>query len=142
MSAGLSRRVVLLAPLLAATTRCASAQAPDQEWRGNSGGGPYGATLVAGDDAEWRTLWARLQQPVPFPLPYYAIAFSIALGSRSTGGFGIRIESIVAQDGVLVVNWVETTPSANTMQTQQVTDPYLVRLLPRTNLPVHIVKAG
>lgn len=142
MSIALSRRVVLLAPLLAATTRCASAQAPDQEWRGNTGGGPYSAALVARDDAEWRTLWARLQQPAPFPLPYYTIALSIALGARPTGGFGIRIDSIFAEDGVLVVNWTETTPPANTMQTQQVTDPYLVRLLPRTNLPVRVVKVG
>ncbi len=137
-----SRRALLVAPFVLGVARHASAQAPDQEWRGDVGGGPYEAAELAREDADWRTLWARLRQPAPFALPYYAMGLSIALGTRMSGGFGIRIDSIAADNGVLVVTWLETKPPAGTMQTQQVVDPYLVRLLPRSNLPVRVVKAG
>ncbi len=137
-----SRRALLAAPLLLGATRCAFAQAPDQEWRGITGGGPAEATELARTDAEWRSFWARLRQPAPFALPASAMGLWIALGMRTSGGYGIRVERIAADGGALVVTWTETRPAPGTMQTQQITDPYLIRLLPRTDLPVRVVKAG
>lgn len=135
-----SRRTLLAAPLVLSAARCASAQTPDQEWRGITGGGPAETAQLARDDAAWRALWAGLRQPAPFPLPASAMGLWIALGLRPSGGFGIRIERIATEGGVLVVTWAETRPAPGTMQTQQITDPYVIRLLPRTDVPVRVVK--
>jgi hypothetical protein len=68
------------------------------------------ARIVVRDDVTWRALWSQIylgSAPVP-PLP--AIDFSremivvVALGSRSTGGYGILLEdaSADAKDGTAI----------------------------------------
>ena len=137
-----TRRAMLLGAFAMSATRCASAQTFDQEWRGAMGGGPNQSTELARETADWNILWSRLRQPTPAPLPAGAMAVGITLGTRPTGGFGIRVDSARPENGVFVVTWSEVAPAPGTFVTQALTDPYLVRLFPRTDLPVRVQKAG
>ena len=61
-----------------------------------------------------------------------------------SNGFGNAQETNLFREFSRIVSSGELQPKwgAIALQTQQVIDPYLVRMLPRTNLPVRIVKVG
>lgn len=48
------------------------------------------------------------------------------LGEKTTGGYGIKVESVVETDKNIVVTINEISPEMNTMQTQVLSKPYTV----------------
>ena len=124
--------------ILATLPACAQDARPPaaQEWRGAYGGGPSEAARIAHNQAEWAALWASLSAPAPIALPAEAFAVEISLGLRSTGGYGVRIISAEADGPAFVVTWAEAAPAPGTITTQALSDPYVVRLIPRTALAV------
>ena len=107
-----------------------------QEWRGAFGGGPSEAVRVARNQAEWAALWASLSAAVPMALPAEAFAVEISLGLRNTGGYAVRIVSAAVDGQAFVVTWAEAAPAPSAITTQALSDPYVVRLIPRTALAV------
>jgi hypothetical protein len=71
--------------------------------------------------------------------PKKQFAVVIGLGPRRSGGFGVNIVSARESQGKFYVYYRETTPQG--MTTMAITHPYLVKLFPKTNLPVVVGKA-
>lgn len=100
------------------------------------------ARIVVDDAAQWAEVWARLwnnQRPLP-PLPAVDFAREVvivaAMGSRPTGGYGVRVQDAAVQANQVVVRAVETSPGSGCVTTQAFTAPADVVKLPRTDRPV------
>ena len=92
---------------------------------------------VIRDQASWARLWAEIHAgftPAP-PLPPVDFAqhmlIAVALGTRPSGGFGVKVESVTNRGGRLEVAVVEACPAARAMVTQSLTQPVEVVRTPR-----------
>lgn len=100
------------------------------------------ARLVVGEHTMWREVWAsmwRTRSPQP-PLPEIDFAREMvvvaALGARTTGGYGILIESADAGPTGLTIHVVSTAPGSTCAVTLAVTRPVDIARLRRHNGPV------
>lgn len=107
----------------------------------NSGFGQQ-TRLVVGSQAEWQAAWTRLWKnhaPVP-PPPAVDFANEVvllaAMGSRSSGGFTIRVQDAAARTDHVAVRVIETSPGGGCVVTGALSEPVDVVRLPRTALPV------
>ena len=101
--------------------------------------------LVVRDSAKWHTVWASIWSgttPMPatpnvdFTKEMVIVA---ALGSRSTGGYSIVLDSAMATSAGLVV-WIGTSsPGARCVTTQAFTAPVDVARIQRIDEPVDFV---
>jgi hypothetical protein len=101
--------------------------------------------LVVRDNATWHTVWASIWSgttPMPatpnvdFTKEMVIVA---ALGSRSTGGYSIVVDSAMATSAGLVV-WIGTSsPGARCVTTQAFTAPVDVARMQRIDEPVGFV---
>lgn len=57
---------------------------------------------------------------------------AVFIGSRNTGGYGVKIDSITELSGNLEVNVTETTPGKNCMVTDAITAPFVLLKIPKT----------
>jgi hypothetical protein len=105
--------------------------------------------LVVRDDASWQTLWNEIHSrgtPVP-PVP--AIDFSremivvAAMGTRSTGGYGILLESAseYGTDGI-AISVLSISPGSNCGVTLAFTTPVDIARLPLHPGPVRFIERG
>jgi hypothetical protein len=101
--------------------------------------------LVVRDNATWHTVWASIwlgTTPMPAtPNVDFAKEMVIvaALGSRSTGGYSIVVDSAMATSAGLVV-WIGTSsPGARCVTTQAFTAPVDVARIQRIDEPVRFV---
>jgi HEAT repeat protein len=89
----------------------------------------------------WNRLWEWLGETPPAKLDSSRdMAVGIFLGTRLTGGYGIAILSAKEEAGVFVIHYVETKPRG--IVTQALTTPYLITLLPKTDMKVTFKKWG
>ena len=98
------------------------------------------ADLVISDLRTWAVMWARLnagRQPQP-PLP--AVDFPtervilVALGQRNSGGYEIRIDSVVHFERGSVTYVTATAPGDRCVTTGALTQPVdVIRLSPRVD---------
>jgi len=101
--------------------------------------------LVVRDNATWHTVWASIWSgtaPMPatpnvdFTKEMVIVA---ALGSRSTGGYSIVVDSAMATSAGLVV-WIGTSsPGARCVTTQAFSAPVDVARIQRIDEPVGFV---
>ncbi len=98
--------------------------------------------LVVRDSAGWSTLWQLVhanQDPVP-PLP--AIDFTremilaVGLGTRSTGGYNVLLTAASEDSAGVNVQVVETSPGADCITTQALSQPVDLARAPRRDAPV------
>ena len=99
--------------------------------------------LILADASSLQMAWAQLYrglQPKP-PLP--SVNFRTervvlaALGTRSHGGYSIRIDSLVAHELGTIVYVTATAPGSDCFTTQALTEPvHLVRVSPPPKGPV------
>ncbi len=122
--------------VLPACTQDARLADAAQEWRGAFGGGPSPATRVVRTQAEWSALWASLSTREPMSLPADSFGVQISLGLRNTGGYAVAVISAAPEGDQFVVVWSEARPAPGAIVIQALTDPYVVRVIPRTTLPV------
>ena len=109
------------------------------EWKGPHCGQTQASARVVNTAGEWETLWADIGKPPPAELGEHAAA-AVFLGSRPTGGFGVRFHEPVTEGGKLKVRYEILVPKG--FVTQAFTEPYAVRLLPKTGLAVELLEAG
>lgn len=111
-----------------------------QEWTNRYRQVPAG-TQVIQTQAEWKNFWqGRMEETAPSEFnPKQHTAVVIALGPRRSGGYGIKITDAKVENGRFVVKYQETTPKG--MATMAITHPSLVKLFPKTTLPVVIERA-
>jgi hypothetical protein len=98
--------------------------------------------LVIRDSATWHGYWAAIQRPfIPAPAAP-GVDFSremivlAAAGTRPTGGFGIRIETVTADSARVVVVVRRTIPGSSCAVAAAVTQPVDLARIPVTPLPV------
>jgi hypothetical protein len=111
-----------------------------KEWSNRYRQIPAG-TQVIQTQAEWKNFWqGKMQDQVPSEFnSKQHTAVVIALGARSSGGYGVKITDAKEDNGRFVVKYQETIPQG--MATMAITYPSLVKLFPKTKLPVVIEKA-
>jgi hypothetical protein len=104
------------------------------------------ARLVVRDAAAWQSLWAQIYQrrfPVP-PVP--AIDFSremlvvVALGSRSSGGYGIMIDGASDGGAYVTIAVRSISPSPKCGVTAALTQPVDIARLPRRDGEVRFLE--
>ena len=146
----------VLALLMAACAESASPLEPDLDEL-EPGGAPVAVTrlrerpsfytgynepgrLVVDDQVELDQAWSRLgvyqpggSPPVDFGRELVVVA---AMGSRSTGGYSIRVEEVRAYADHVTVHVVETSPSRSCITTQAFTAPAEAVKIPRTSLEI------
>ncbi|MES2525045.1 MAG: protease complex subunit PrcB family protein [Gemmatimonadota bacterium] len=75
------------------------------------------------DDA-WRTLHSRLPgNPAPAVDLSTRMVVVVALGSRNTGGHGVRVDSVTSDGTRTTVHYTATAPGTSCMTTQMITSP-------------------
>ena len=98
--------------------------------------GQDGYTLI--DDMEdWQVSWNKLHgtySPVP-ALPEIDLAENSVLiyrlGTRSSGGYGVAISSIVDQGDSLLVSVLEKQPGEGCMTTMAISSPFVIVSFPK-----------
>ncbi len=115
----------------------------ETEWRGSQGGKEAFSVVVARTAFAWRALWEGNGRTPPAEFDASrTIAAALFLGQRRTGGFGITIESIRRRGAFMVVRFEEIRPAPDAMVSQALTSPYLVRLIPKTEVPIAFERVG
>ncbi|MBW3573003.1 MAG: protease complex subunit PrcB family protein [Gemmatimonadetes bacterium] len=100
------------------------------------------AQLVVESRAEWEEVWRRMWQYTDPAPAAPAIDFSrhtvvvAAMGSRPTGGAGVRVEKAASHADHVVVQVVETSAGDGCGTTQAVSAPVDVVAIPRTPQPI------
>lgn len=97
--------------------------------------------VVIRDAAAWKEMWSRIwtTQPAP-PLPNVdfnqEMVIVAALGTRSSGGYSIAIESAYREGGSLHIVIRTEAPGSGCMATMALTAPVDVARVPRSADPV------
>jgi hypothetical protein len=96
------------------------------------------ARIVVRDDDEWRRVWGRIRAGSEPPAVDFAanMALVAALGTKRSGGFDIRIESLDASNGEWLVTVVEHTPAPGCQVLAALTSPADVVVVPRSDAEV------
>jgi PrcB C-terminal len=107
------------------------------QWSGQYGGGPsFSTRVVRGADA-WAALRSSFGDRLPDGLnPSTQMAVVVEIGGRPTGGYSVSILSAAASQGSLVVTYAERAPGRGQFVTEALTNPWVVAILPRSDLPV------
>ena len=99
--------------------------------------------IVVRDSASWAALWPRIvgtHSPRPRP-PRVDFASEMvivaSMGVRSSGGYLVAIDSIVARDDTLRVLVREQSPGPRCGTTAALTEPVAIARIARSDLPVH-----
>ena len=102
--------------------------------------------IVVRDPDSWQALWVRINGtllPVP-PAP--AVDFSremlvvVALGARSTGGYGILVDAANESDNAGIAVTVRSISPKNCITTQAFTQPIDIARLARRDGPVSFIE--
>jgi hypothetical protein len=110
------------------------------EWSGDWGGETAKRTVVCRNAAQWVALWSSQSRPLPGADFSRWTAVGVFLGTRPSGGYGVELTSVVNTPRETVVRWRETKPRPDETVIAALTQPYRIRLIPRTDLPVRFVE--
>jgi hypothetical protein len=115
------------------------------EWRGFHSGITKPGTFVFRDRAAWESFWRRHDtSPSASPPPAVdfqkAMAAAVFSGEKSTGGFAVDIVDVRDLGQDLLVLYRETAPPPNAVVTEALTQPFHIRLIPRSTKPVRFQK--
>jgi hypothetical protein len=85
-------------------------------------------------DAEWTALWQQHSPDRPKPKVDFSKEMVVALfmGSRPNAGFSTAVTLTTDANGVLVVKYTETIPSADLIAAQVLTFPYHIVAIPKS----------
>ena len=83
--------------------------------------------------AEWGALWKENGANAPLPAVDFSreMVVGVFLGTRPTAGYGVEIVRAIGTSGALVVEYVETAPSRDTITAQILTAPYHLVAIPK-----------
>jgi hypothetical protein len=113
------------------------------QWAGQHSGRETAANEVLRTPEEWDAFWKKVGGNRPRPLNVSReMAVAIQLGGRRTGGFSVEVLRTQVQEGKLIVEYRETAPEPGMMVTQELTEPWIVAIIPRSDLPVVFRNTG
>ena len=123
----------LLAVLAASALAAAPKGGAPMEWKGSFCPVEKASHRVVETSAAWEALWKELGKPSPAADLKKHFAVAVFLGSRPTGGYSAVFEEAADEKGQTVVRYSVRGPQG--MAIQAFTQPYAVRLYPRTGKP-------
>jgi hypothetical protein len=103
---------------------------------------PDSQRVVIRDAAAWRRYWSAIHQPFIPPPAVPDVDFTremvvlAAMGTRQSGGFGIRIDSTTMEPARLTVQVTQRLPGRGCAVPAVVTQPVDLVRVPATTLPV------
>jgi hypothetical protein len=113
------------------------------QWHGSSySGGDFSVVKIYAA-GHWRQFWQEYlgrEQPVDFDESLHQAVY-IELGVRPTGGYSVEVVRVYEEDKHLVLEYVEHEPAPDRYVTQALATPWVMVLLPRTDLHVVTRKA-
>ena len=83
--------------------------------------------------AEWGALWKENGANSPLPAVDFSreMVVGVFVGTRPTAGYGVEIVRAIGNSSTLVVEYVETAPSRDTITAQILTAPYHLAAIPK-----------
>ena len=97
--------------------------------------------LVVTDAMSWGVVWQRAYATLTPQPPQPAVDFATeavivaSLGERFTGGFDIRVDSVVTHEGGIAVYLTTVAPGPSCVTTQSLTQPIHAVRVPRPHGP-------
>ena len=84
-------------------------------------------------DAEWGALWKENGAKAALPAVDFSreMVVGVFVGTRPTAGYGVEIVRAIGNSSTLVVEYVETAPSRDTITAQILTAPYHLAAIPK-----------
>lgn len=110
----------------------------DQQWKGQFCGVSAPETRTAKTPEQWEALWKDIGRPAPAVDLSGKMAVAVFLGERPTGGFRVQFLEPKTSKERVTLGYRVLPPKG--MAIQAFTQPYAVRLLPLSKLPVEIVE--
>jgi hypothetical protein len=99
-------------------------------------------TTVARNQQRWASLWHRINGEPPRALEVAAeMGVMVQLGERPTGGYQVRLLRSYAENGSCVIEFTEVAPAPDRYVTQALTQPWVIAVVPASELPVVFRKA-
>lgn len=106
----------------------------DQIDKGQYGDITEGTRTVLRDEEAYASFWKRLHAdrgsvPEPPSVDFEKrVVVAVVLGQRSNGGYGVRIDAVMASEkgGQMQVQFTETVPGGECPVTQALTSPYVL----------------
>ncbi|MPZ18348.1 MAG: VWA domain-containing protein [Luteitalea sp.] len=91
--------------------------------------------IVIRSQAEWEKLWESLPTGKPLPKVDFEQEMLVAvfLGRRSTGGYSVRVDSVRREGDGIIVAYREVAPASDAIRTQQLTTPFAVARVVKTD---------
>lgn len=117
--------------------RPAPAEETIMEWKGAFCPVAQASHRVVKTQEQWRALWREIGGEAPRADLDSHMAVAVFLGSRPTGGYGVEFGKPAEGADELVVSYRVKTPG-EMMVIQAFTQPYGVRLFPKTSKPVRV----
>jgi hypothetical protein len=122
------------APEVATDTLNSGTASVDQIAEGQYSDLVEGTQEILRDDDAYASFWERLHANQESPPERPAVDFeervvvAIALGKRPTGGYGVKIDEVLAEEGggEMKVKFTETVPGDECFVTQAQTSPYVL----------------
>ena len=83
--------------------------------------------------AEWGALWKENGAKAALPAVDFSreMVVGVFVGTRPTAGYGVEIVRAIGNSSTLVVEYVETAPSRDTITAQILTAPYHLAAIPK-----------
>lgn len=99
--------------------------------------------VVVRSAAEWSALWKIHDPKGQSPAIDFSreMVLAVFLGSRPTAGYAIEIVRAVGNSGTLIVEYVESAPSGDTITAQVLTAPYHLAAISKHDGEVRFQKA-
>jgi len=129
---------VISSPSTAATAK----ETVPMEWKGQSSSAAKPWTVIVKTQAQWEKVWETIGQEPP-PVDFTAhFAVAVFLGQKNSGGYGINFLDPTHDSAAqtLTIRYEMTSPKG--MAIQVLTQPYAVRLFPKTDLAVNVETAS
>jgi len=99
-------------------------------------------TAVVHDAAAWKKLWQGHSPDRELPAVDFSkeMVVAVFLGSRTTSGYDVTVQSTRVDDGTLVVEYRETSPPRDAMTAQVITSPFHIAAVPARSGDVRFEK--
>jgi hypothetical protein len=115
-------------------------------WKGTRSGIGAPRTVVVRNERDWIVLWKDHIQGQATPLPLPAVDFDrytivgVFAGGKPTAGYSVSIMRLQFQPDGIHVSYRETAPASGPAAAAVVTQPFELRPIPKTDLPVFFEK--
>lgn len=89
--------------------------------------------LVLKNQKEWHDFWRRFSVSETPTLTDFSMndVVIFLMGAKGTGGFSVRIESVIVEKENTVINVLKCVPKKGEPQVAEVTSPYAMKIVPK-----------